>query len=173
MGGGPEYRMAGRFPIYTPEALDKWALGKIGEPVSSTSEARANHSKDLANKSWGGLDRWPQMQGTRGFWHLGVWELSFAWRREQPDGRILPPKKARRRQSSLWGPPMTRIDFDQINRAALASLPAVLARVLPSGKQLHREWGSSQPAPRRPEPLVRAREALKHVLGPTRLAVHP
>jgi putative DNA primase/helicase len=33
-------------------------------------------------------------------------------------------------------PKKRRIDFDGINRAALASLPAVLARVLPSGKQV-------------------------------------
>ena len=32
-----------------------------------------------------------------------------------------------------------KIDFDSINRAALASLPAVLARALPGGKQVHRE----------------------------------
>jgi DNA primase len=37
------------------------------------------------------------------------------------------------------------IDFDQINRAALASFAAVLARVLPSGKQVHREWVALNP----------------------------
>jgi hypothetical protein len=45
VGGGPEYRMAGRFPVYTLEALDNWALSKIGAPVRSTSEARASRSK--------------------------------------------------------------------------------------------------------------------------------
>src|SRR6201997_333618 len=40
---------------------------------------------------------------------------------------------------------MKRIDFDQINRAALANLPALLARVLPSGKQAHREWIALNP----------------------------
>jgi hypothetical protein len=35
---------------------------------------------------------------------------------------------------------MSRIDFDQINSAALASLPAVVARVAPRGKQRHHEW---------------------------------
>jgi hypothetical protein len=39
-GGGPEFRKAGRFPVYMPEALDAWALSKIGGPVRSTSEAR-------------------------------------------------------------------------------------------------------------------------------------
>jgi hypothetical protein len=33
--------MAGRFPVYTVEDLDNWALGKIGAPVRSTSEAKA------------------------------------------------------------------------------------------------------------------------------------
>jgi Domain of unknown function (DUF6371) len=40
---------------------------------------------------------------------------------------------------------MKRIDFDQINRAALANLPALLGRVLPSGKQAHREWIALNP----------------------------
>jgi len=43
-GGGPEYHMAGQFPVYTLESLDYWAMSKIGSPVHSTSEARANHS---------------------------------------------------------------------------------------------------------------------------------
>ncbi len=37
------------------------------------------------------------------------------------------------------------IDFGTINRAALANFPAVLARVLPSGKQVHREWVALNP----------------------------
>ena len=37
------------------------------------------------------------------------------------------------------------IDYDQINRAALVSFPAVLTRVLPSGKQVHREWVALNP----------------------------
>jgi hypothetical protein len=32
-----------------------------------------------------------------------------------------------------------RIDFDKVNGAAMAALPAVLARILPSGKAEHRE----------------------------------
>lgn len=39
----------------------------------------------------------------------------------------------------------SRINFDEINRAALAALPAVLSRVLPSGKQVHREWVALNP----------------------------
>ncbi len=38
-----------------------------------------------------------------------------------------------------------RLDFDAINRAALAALPAILARVLPSGKAVHREWVALNP----------------------------
>jgi hypothetical protein len=38
-----------------------------------------------------------------------------------------------------------KLDFDQINRAALAAFPAVLARILPSGKQVHNEWVALNP----------------------------
>jgi hypothetical protein len=38
-----------------------------------------------------------------------------------------------------------RIDFGAINGAALANLAAVLARILPSGKQVHREWIALNP----------------------------
>jgi hypothetical protein len=38
-----------------------------------------------------------------------------------------------------------RLDFDSINQAALAALPAVLARVLPSGKAVHKEWVALNP----------------------------
>jgi hypothetical protein len=54
VGGGPEYRKAGRIPLYTIEALDNWALAKIGAPVHSTSEAKANRSKAGANKAYPG-----------------------------------------------------------------------------------------------------------------------
>ncbi|HZS71071.1 MAG TPA: hypothetical protein VFA13_04490 [Candidatus Acidoferrum sp.] len=40
---------------------------------------------------------------------------------------------------------MKRIDFDQINRAALANFTTLLARVLPNGKQVHREWVALNP----------------------------
>jgi len=36
-GDTPEFHKAGRIVLYTREALDRWALGKIGEPVRSTS----------------------------------------------------------------------------------------------------------------------------------------
>ena len=38
-GGGPIFRKAGRFPIYSPADLDMWAEGRIGEPRRSTSVA--------------------------------------------------------------------------------------------------------------------------------------
>jgi hypothetical protein len=37
------------------------------------------------------------------------------------------------------------LDFDSINRAALVALPAVLNRVLPSGKTVHKEWVALNP----------------------------
>jgi hypothetical protein len=37
-GDTPEFHKAGRIVLYTREALDRWALGKIREPVRSTSE---------------------------------------------------------------------------------------------------------------------------------------
>ena len=37
VGGGPIYRKAGRFPLYAPEDLDRWAEGRIGAPRRSTS----------------------------------------------------------------------------------------------------------------------------------------
>jgi hypothetical protein len=54
LGGGPKFRMTGRFPVYAPEDLDKWALDRMGEPVSSTSEARANRSKAPAVQTCAG-----------------------------------------------------------------------------------------------------------------------
>ena len=40
VGGGPKFRHLGRFPVYTPEALDEWLESKIGPVVSSTAEVR-------------------------------------------------------------------------------------------------------------------------------------
>lgn len=37
VGGGPIYRKAGRFPLYSPEDLDQWAESRIGVPRRSTS----------------------------------------------------------------------------------------------------------------------------------------
>jgi hypothetical protein len=36
-GGGPPFRRAGRFPLYDPNDLDRWAEEKIGPLQASTS----------------------------------------------------------------------------------------------------------------------------------------
>jgi hypothetical protein len=40
-GDTPVYHKAGRIVLYTQEALDRWALAKIGAPQRSTSDTRA------------------------------------------------------------------------------------------------------------------------------------
>ncbi len=40
IGGGPPFRLAGRFPLYPISGLDAWARSKIGPLVRSTSEVR-------------------------------------------------------------------------------------------------------------------------------------
>lgn len=37
VGGGPIFRKAGRFPLYTTEDLDAWAESRLGKPQRSTS----------------------------------------------------------------------------------------------------------------------------------------
>jgi hypothetical protein len=37
-GGGPKFRKAGRYPIYEPAELNRWAEARIGPPQRSTSE---------------------------------------------------------------------------------------------------------------------------------------
>ncbi len=37
VGGGPVYRKAGRFPLYSPEDLDDWAESRLDPPRRSTS----------------------------------------------------------------------------------------------------------------------------------------
>jgi hypothetical protein len=38
VGGGPVFRKAGRYPLYRPDDLDRWAAAKVGEPRKSTSD---------------------------------------------------------------------------------------------------------------------------------------
>ena len=38
IGGGPVFRKAGRYPVYEPSELDRWAAARIGPPQRSTSE---------------------------------------------------------------------------------------------------------------------------------------
>jgi len=38
IGGGPVFRKAGRYPVYEPGELDRWAGARIGPRQRSTSE---------------------------------------------------------------------------------------------------------------------------------------
>jgi len=38
-GGGPVFRKAGRYPIYRPDDLDRWAQARIGPAQKSTSDS--------------------------------------------------------------------------------------------------------------------------------------
>ncbi len=38
IGGGPAFRRAGKFPIYSRDDLDAWAKQRLGKLVHSTSE---------------------------------------------------------------------------------------------------------------------------------------
>jgi hypothetical protein len=48
-GDSPEFHKAGRLVLYTREALDKWALSKIGAPQRSSSDATRG-SQQLAEQ---------------------------------------------------------------------------------------------------------------------------
>ena len=37
-GGGPKFHKAGRWPLYDPDELDRWAAELIGRPIASTSD---------------------------------------------------------------------------------------------------------------------------------------
>ena len=37
IGGGPPFRKAGKFPIYSRDDLDAWASSRLSEPMQSTS----------------------------------------------------------------------------------------------------------------------------------------
>ena len=39
-GGGPPFYRAGRWPLYAPDDLDRWAAELIGRPIASTSAAQ-------------------------------------------------------------------------------------------------------------------------------------
>jgi len=41
VGGGPEFRKGFGAALYEPSKLDEWALTKIGEPQTSTSDPKA------------------------------------------------------------------------------------------------------------------------------------
>jgi hypothetical protein len=48
VGGGPVFRKAGRFPIYTPRDLDRWAASRIGPAQLSTSEGSSGAKPERA-----------------------------------------------------------------------------------------------------------------------------
>lgn len=39
VGGDPVFQRFGRWPVYTPEALDDWARARLSRPMRSTSQA--------------------------------------------------------------------------------------------------------------------------------------
>ena len=41
VGGGPAFRKAGKFPIYSRNDLDVWASSRLSEPMQSTSAVAA------------------------------------------------------------------------------------------------------------------------------------
>jgi len=45
LGGGPVFRKAGRYPIYHPDDLDRWAQARIGPAQHSTTETAETGSK--------------------------------------------------------------------------------------------------------------------------------
>jgi hypothetical protein len=46
VGGGPEFRKAGRVPLYPQDGLDTYARTKLSRRVRSTSELRAEPAKE-------------------------------------------------------------------------------------------------------------------------------
>ena len=40
IGGGPPFQKFGRFPLYRPDLLEKWALSRMSKTVRSTSELK-------------------------------------------------------------------------------------------------------------------------------------
>jgi hypothetical protein len=54
IGGGPVFRKAGRYPIYHPADLDRWAQARIGPAQCSTSHTSGEaHSKAKSFTSLG------------------------------------------------------------------------------------------------------------------------
>jgi hypothetical protein len=64
IGGGPPYRLAGRFPLYELADLDSYALAKIGPKQRSTSDrgdaaatiASDRHSRSMSQPNRQALD---------------------------------------------------------------------------------------------------------------------
>lgn len=45
VGGGPPFRLLGRFPVYTEADLRDWAEGRMTAPVSSTAAAGSQRQR--------------------------------------------------------------------------------------------------------------------------------
>jgi hypothetical protein len=50
VGGGPVFRKAGRYPIYQPADLDRWAQARIGPAQRSTSDT-TGEARSAADRS--------------------------------------------------------------------------------------------------------------------------
>ena len=48
VGGGPRFRLLGRFPVYTRDDLDAWAASRMSPPASSTAEAGSSRARSAA-----------------------------------------------------------------------------------------------------------------------------
>lgn len=44
IGGGPEFQIWGRLPVYQESTLRNWAESRLGKPASSTTEHAANRA---------------------------------------------------------------------------------------------------------------------------------
>lgn len=51
IGGGPPFRRAGRFPLYSTADLDDWVASKLGPPMRSTSEAMPQNTSAHLQKT--------------------------------------------------------------------------------------------------------------------------
>ena len=48
IGGGPPFRLAGRFPVYDPADLDSWAQKRVSPRVHSTCELETKDTQSGA-----------------------------------------------------------------------------------------------------------------------------
>ena len=55
IGGGPVFRRAGRFPLYSTTDLDEWVASRLSPPMRSTSDVAS--PLDTATSAVGGAKR--------------------------------------------------------------------------------------------------------------------
>lgn len=48
VGGGPRFRLLGRFPVYTRDDLDAWMNSRLSGPATNTAEAGSNRARSAA-----------------------------------------------------------------------------------------------------------------------------